>query len=303
MTQTEQQHRDAWAACRVDDVAQVARSWLDRPALTDLLAALGGPPVEDLKSLISWSSRTLDTRAGNERRAAPSTDWGEAWVSTLDAAAGRLGLLDTAPPQRDVYDAVIVLGGTTSGNRRRVALALQFLRAIDRRIVVGLGAERILSASEYSSDPDSRDETTEWENLRRNLDGQFGPLMTCALETGGMGVAHWRDEQLQDSVGRGFRLLVAPSQDQSRRANTADSIDFFLRRIPLDLRRSVLLLTSAIYAPYQFLAVAPAVLRAGAHSVELVGTPTAKALDHRRHAQQIAQEVHSTLRAAYDLLA
>ena len=73
--------------------------------------------------------------------------------------------------------------------------------------------------------------------------------------------------------GTNIRVLVAPSSSAHRRANTSDSLTFLLDRVPLVRRRHVLIITSAIYAPYQSFAGAPVVLSDGADHVELVGIP------------------------------
>lgn len=73
-------------------------------------------------------------------------------------------------------------------------------------------------------------------------------------------------------------------------------------RIPLVRRRHVLVITSAIYVPYQFFAGAPVLLSDGADHVELVGTPTGTDGDTSLRAQRIAQEIHAAVRTATTIL-
>jgi hypothetical protein len=64
----------------------------------------------------------------------------------------------------------------------------------------------------------------------------------------------------------------------------------------------VLLLSSAIYTPFQFFRIAPELLSAETLRVEFVGIPTDKGVDRRTLAQRLAQETHATIHAATDLL-
>lgn len=92
--------------------------------------------------------------------------------------------------------------------------------------------------------------------------------------TGDAGEIFWQDQEYHTAAGRSLRVLVAPSSSTHRRANTSDGLTFLLGRIPSEQRNHVLIITSSIYAPCQFLAGAPIVLSDGAEHVELVGTST-----------------------------
>jgi hypothetical protein len=64
----------------------------------------------------------------------------------------------------------------------------------------------------------------------------------------------------------------------------------------------MLIITSAIYAPYQFFVGAPIALSDGAERVELVGTPTSADGNTKLLAQRIGQEIHGALNTAAKLL-
>jgi hypothetical protein len=81
------------------------------------------PPIRDCEALVEWSRRILDTRRGAERRDAIPTTWTPEHIRELLSAAGPLGLLHTAAPCRAAYDMTVLLGGATTGNRLRTALA------------------------------------------------------------------------------------------------------------------------------------------------------------------------------------
>lgn len=295
----------AWVSGNQVDVLRCAARWLESAALRRLTAALDGPDrsTRDLEALAEWSARALDTRRGAERWDAVPTTWTAGRTRALLAAAGPLGLLDTAAPCRTSYQTTVLLGGATTGNRLRTALARDLAsRGTDLGMLVAATAERALSDHEHASDPDSVADRTEWANLLRYLADAFGPLHPGASMTGGTGSASWQDHEFDTATGTSLRVLVAPSSSAHRRANTSDGLTFLLDRIPLARRRHVLIITSAIYAPYQFFAGAPVVLSDGAEHVELVGTHTGTNGDTNLLAQRIAQEVHAAVNAATTIL-
>lgn len=252
---------------------------------------------------MEWSSSVLDTRRGAERRDTIPTTWTMEQIRGLLSAAGPLGLLETAAPCRASYDITVLLGGATTGNRLRTALARDLAgRGVDLGMLVAATADRALSDHEYASDPDSVGDRTEWANLLRYLADVFGPLRAGTAATGGTVGAAWQDHEFDTVMGMKLRVLVAPSSSAYRRANTSDSLTFLLGRIPVVRRRHVLVITSAIYAPYQFFAGAPIVLSDGAAHLELVGTPTGTDGDTNLLAQRIAQEVHAAVNSATTIL-
>jgi hypothetical protein len=141
-------------------------------------------------------------------------------------------------------------------------------------------------------EPGSANDRTEWRNLLRHVDNTFGLLPSYR---------HVKTEHRPDSLltrtGMHVRLLVAPSI-RGRRPTTSQQLLYLGRRIPRANRRSILLVTSAIYAPYQFFVGAPPVLAEGTDHAELIGTPTGMYGDMRRIAQRIGQEVHAAIDAA-----
>lgn len=294
-----------WVAANSADVLCTAQRWLESAALQRLTAALGGPGLaaRDFTALTRWSADILDTRRGAERRDAIPTTWTADQSRALLSAAGPLGLLESAEPRRSSYGITVLLGGATTGNRLRAALARDLLsRGVDLGMLVAVTAERALSDHEHATDPDSVADRTEWSHLFRCLADAFGPLRAGPAITGGAGSTAWQDQEFDTTAGRNLRLLVAPSRSVHRRANTSDGLAFFLTRIPPAQRRHILIITSAIYAPYQFFLGAPIVSSDGAEHVELVGTPTGTDGDTNLLTQRIAQEIHAALNAATKLL-
>lgn len=283
----------AWLAVDAADAAAHARTWLASPALRALAETLGGPSTDATEELLRWSETLFDTRRGVERRDALAVTWDRAHVDAILTAAGPLGLLNTAGPQRDSYDATLLLGGTTTGNRMRTRLAASLAsQRVHLGLIAGVTAERTIGPREHETEPESVADATEWRHLLRCIEESFGPLTSKRT-------LDWREQRFSTSAGQPVRVLVAPPIAARARATTADGIRFFLDRVDAS---STLLVTSAIYAPYQYFAVAPLLIEGGVRHVELIGTPTAADADRRRLAQRIAQEIHAALRAAAALI-
>jgi hypothetical protein len=274
-----------WVAERRADVVACATTWGGSDDLRALVSALGGPATATLRELAKWSAATLDTRKGAERRDMAPVELSDAHVRALLTAAGPLGLLETASPQERAYDATLLLGGATTGNRLRSKLAARLSAdGVDLGLLALVSSDRPIGAREHESDPDSQQDATEWQHLLRAVAAELGPLERVACE-----------EEFHAPGVRRVRLLVAPGAAPNTRATTADGIRYFLEHVVVP---SVLLVTSAIYAPYQFFAVAPLLLDGGCSRVELVGTPTATDGDQPSLAQRVAQEIHAALTAA-----
>jgi hypothetical protein len=62
--------------------------------------------------------------------------------------------------------------------------------------------------------------------------------------------------------------------------------------------QSALVITSAIYAPYQFFAAVGQLLTAGLGHAELTGTPTSTGGAPLLLAQRLGQEIHAAITAA-----
>jgi hypothetical protein len=264
-----------WVARRLDYVRDCRRQWLAVPALVDVVRCFSGPAyrgtMDDVPALVEWSRTTLDSRGDGERQAAPSSTFSREQVETLIASAGPLGLLETPPPALKQYDIAAVLGGTAVGNALRTDYITRALAAgLQCRLVVGLGGTRRLTDDERHAEPSAMSHATEIEHL--------GRLLHERLE----GHAH-------------LLTLTAPSSRPGHRADTADAIRHLVASTPPQGRRSVLGITSSVYVPYQYFVIAPRLLSAGSHRVEIVGTRTSTEVDRRLLAQRLAQEIHSAL--------
>jgi hypothetical protein len=289
----------AWVARSAMEVRGIAHSWLAVPELHALIDAVGGLDASlasDREALRGWSSTHLDTRGHAERRDAPAATIPVSVRTPLIDAAHALGLLATSDASASYYQAIIVLGGATTGNALRTELAARVAQKTAGWTLVGLTSDRALTAAEHQSDPDSRGDHVEWANLLRQIRTYIGSL-SQETEKGVGGELGFTTVDRQK-----VRILIAPRQSHGRRPTTAQQLNFFCRRTPATDRHSVLLITNAIYAPYQFFAGATVLLENGSQQVELIGTRTTVDTTRDLIYQRIAQEIHSAILAATDII-
>jgi hypothetical protein len=289
---------EAWVAETPAAVCARANRWITSGVLASLVAELGGPSESaTVSDLVAWSEMTLDTRGGRERHEVEPLTWTSRWIDALIAAGEPLGMMRTPGPKRPSYDATFILGGTALGNHLRMLLAAELgHEGIGLGTLIVLTADRPLTGNEAAHA--ARGERTESENALRNLRDEFGPFSSTGPV---LSVNGGRDQALMTDDGRAAKVLVAARPANSVRASTADAVRFALERIAAGEREHVLILSSAIYAPFQFFRVAPLLLSAGTRYVELVGTPTDVTADRRPLAQRIAQETHAAIHAAVDM--
>jgi hypothetical protein len=282
-----------WRATTTGEVLSIAHNWLSSSTLITVLMAFGfdGDPSDEVRRLSEWSWNILDTRGGSERHLASDVEFQDDQIDALISAAGPLGLLSTRKATKSEYDVVIVLGGTSKGNLRRARLAKHLIDnevAISR--LVGLATDRTLTPAETRKGLLASRGDTESAHLER----VFHTLFSTDDDATSTDNFNYRSNGYTNSQMI-IETLVAPPSAHGSRANTASAIEYLSRLIGESERESVLIVTSAIYAPYQFLITAPILLNTGSKSLELIGTETPVDGSRSRLAQQIAQEIHSAI--------
>jgi hypothetical protein len=293
----------AWVAHELLDVHRRARQWIESSALNVLVEAMGGPVGGSIEEVEAWALSNLDTRGGLERRDAPRARLNPEIVEQLIRAAGPLGLLNARDPELRAYDCVVVLGGATTGNELRTAFVKDLIdRGLRTGVVCGLAAHRTFSPSERDEALAEVGIDTEWKHLLHCFNRAFGPLESEVSPAGGVVSASELDRCYRGEGNQALRFLVAPSPSDPSRANTSDSVAFFLERHSTNLPQNILFVTSAIYVPYQFFAVAARLVNRGICHVEFTGTPTSVSGDRGLLAQRVAQEIQSTVASVAELL-
>jgi hypothetical protein len=247
--------------------------WLETPSLRELVEVFGGsPPNEtDLVALSKWYldfSDCWDFRSRQGQAFDKKVGEGARWLLSNDelskeqeelalSTALKLGLRDNSEPSRDRFDYVWVLGGAKLSCLLRCRLAAQTIQQAgdSPKSAVLLASTRPIG--------DAEREAT--DSYAPNAETEFDLFVAAAQREFGVGSA-FEEESYDDSENannswkvrkysvQGFDvyIIAAPSSDPlKRRANSADTYEFFFQRFSAPESSSILLTTSQIYVPYQ----------------------------------------------------
>jgi hypothetical protein len=207
--------------------------WAASEAMRALVTAYGSSlPEVGTDDLLAWldafSGEHWDfRRAGRVERdqvRAPIFDAG--LTALIGAAATALGMVEPAPPPRREYDHLVILGGLGRACLQRTQYAAELVRsgAVTVSEVAALGSFRPLDEAE------------------KQLPGLAGAGYEVDAMKAGARIAGLPD----------IHVLAAPSSEPGkRRANTADTYEFWAGRVRLRACDRVLVVTSPIYVPFQ----------------------------------------------------
>lgn len=309
---------------RVQQMYKTLDGWLRSPALADLVARFGSEAPAHLTTpklgawLLDFSER-WDFRQLQQGTLAEDTGERSRWLITdtsltesqrdvIQAAARELGLIGVEFPKKNAYDFVWVLGGARLSNllRPRFAAHLVADHALRCGAIALLAAARPVSSTERpATDTYAPEAETEFDLINRGAEIAFN--MPHAFT----------EERHDDAKNTNQSWIIrrygaigdfppilsmsAPSSaPQMRRANSADTYEFFFRHVQVHAGSSLLLITSQIYVPYQQLeAIRTVALR---HDVvlETVGFPLEWSGDLQGMNQpgNYLQEIRSTIQSA-----
>ncbi len=301
-----------------------ARAAIEGWATSEPIAALvdafggtvpGGDAEETLASLDAFSEAHWDFRKGAERNLAMRKDFDPETDLLVHDAARALGLIDPLPPRHDAYDHVLILGGLVRACLVRPQHARALLdNGLSAGEVTALGAFRPLRGDEFelAEQAGLGDVANEIEAMEAGVRRAFGlgePAATDGVDDAENPNRSWRvSTYAADHTP--VTLVAAPTRDPARRANTPDTYAYWATEIARLAQRPgqrVLLVTSAIYVPFQHAhAIRMLNLPYGAH-VDTVGVDTSlipdPSLSQRFTAANYLQEIRSTVRAMRGLLA
>lgn len=285
--------------CGADAVAVVHGAilkWIDSEPFRMLTGAFHWPNtstlpfVERLRMLErlsdEWDFRRRATETEATTSGAAGARWGsptqllaEPLRSTVMAAAAALGLTAATLPRHREYCEILVLGGA------RLSCLLRARRAIELRrdgLVEGnialLGSERPVAESERdATDSYAPGAQTEVDLFYAALEYLLGSGLTAADgETFDSPEPNlrWRIHRFRTEDLGTITITSAPSREpELRRANSADTYEFYVDRVGVEPRSRVLLVTSQQYVPYQQMEALRVLCVPKSLRVETIGFP------------------------------
>lgn len=272
-------------------IEEAVRDWVCHPAFTALVGSFGGPRQQtDLASYLEALERfstVWDFRGGQERNLARSLKASKEGEEQIFATARILGMREGFErPRADEYDHCLILGGLVRACVIRPAWAAELAKTgIRFGDVTALGGVRPLGGDEPSiaSAVAMSDVVDEFQAMDAGLRRAFGvagdPVAdgkNDPSEPNGSWIVH--RYQLKDLP---LSVVAAPSsQPHLRRANTGDSYAWWAKNVAkLTADHRILLVTSAIYVPFQHADAVRMLAAAYDCAVETVGVPAGWTID------------------------
>ena len=310
-------------------VGQVSRmplpAWGDRAKYSDLvvsdllqfasdatfrgfLAELGGRSLpQDNHEVLAISSELAglhDLRRGTERDGIVVSE-SISIPRFLDAFGERLGMYEDHLPELEHYDHLLILGGTATSNRLRVAWALKLLAS-----VVSAGSITLLGTSRPLSDRERELERTHWREPHANeyavlcemLENHAAVAKVNEKITGTgrslQAITEWRSTKYGS-----IQSLCAPSsQPSERRANTGDCLSTWARITNPKENERILLVTTSIYASYQHFTAVRELGLPFQCSIFTIGNTFNSDVNITYHAGNYLQEAFANCDSAWQLL-
>ncbi|HEY8913203.1 hypothetical protein [Lacisediminihabitans sp.] len=296
-------------------------SWASSTALGELVAAFGGSTAalqsDRLQSdrllggrlqgdrlldyLETFSADHWDFRAGRERNLAEKVTLTPEQDALILSRARALGLAGREQPSLPRYDTVLMTGGMIRAGIVKPRFVAELLeRGLEARRVVFLGGFRAFVGDELElATALGLRVGDEFAAMVAGMELAFGPLgepEVAERMTDNPNLS-WREYSWSTPSAR-LSVIAAPSADPTRRANSVDTYRFWARERRGASERSVLLVTTPVYVPYQGTAAVEILGLEHGLAVETVGV-SASANDLGEYSQPFLPRHHlQELRAA-----
>ena len=247
-------------------------------------------------------STAKDLKTGETARwLISNSNLNEMQMTAAVKTAEKLGMVNGQAPSDKNYDAILVLGGARMSClfRMRYAKKLCDSYGIRAKEIVGLTGMRLISDSERSAT----------DTYAVEAETEFDLMCEAAKNVFGLKVEESREGELLDSLNCSWAIaryknripitiVAAPSlEPEKRRANTADTFQFWREQRKAEEENSALLVTSQIYVPYQQLEAVRILGIPYGYNLETVGFPKewSAGMQGLQTAVNYLQEIRSVL--------
>jgi len=314
--------------CAVADLNNHIHAWLYSDELGDIVRSFGGTFPHSLtlhkqaEWLLSFSDRwdyrniqkkTHDEKTGeNARWQINSSEITEEQKSAVRKGIYQLGLIGIQTPVEKEFDYIIALGGARFSclYRPRYMHDLIFRQEIKTEAAVLLSGMRPVSESErIVTNTYAANAVTEYDLINSGAEQSFGLPKNYREEVYHNENPHksWAVRTYDSLNGTIplFSISGPSSQPEKRRANSADTYKFFLKKFHVEPGQKLLLVTSQIYVPYQQLEAIRTLALPNRLYIETVGFPVkwSGQLQGMMESANYLQEIRSTIQAINRYLA
>ncbi len=320
MGNTFQFHEDS----SVGSITRQIEDWISEPDFVALLSSFGKAEIKEklLRNRISeliefssiWDFRGRQKKKGsnnaeNARWTVEDYGFNRQQIEKIMVTAEKLGLLGCFMPLKKRYDYILVLGGARMSCLFRMKYAKQICEQFGVKVksIIGLaGMREVMDSEREATDTYALGAKTEFDLMRSAFTHVFGEIELREKEESvnpNLNLS-WQKETYY-AANMDVVLLAAPSSEpERRRANTSDTFSFFMEQLQVEEKRSILLVTSQIYVPYQQLEAIRMLGVPYQHSLETIGYPNewSAKLHGLQKPENYLQEIRSVLQSAGRLL-
>lgn len=252
-----------------------------------------------------WDFRKRQANGG-ERWNVSNDDTAEKSKDVIMNCASQLGLVDCAHPL-EAPDFILPLGGARLANLERAKCAREMgdlFRDFPFSIVALSGKRPINEVelpyiSEYAPNA-----LNEFDAINKGLEKAFDLSQDEYCETDyitkNLNLQWSRRKYSEKYFGHEIYSLAAPSSDPSRRANSLDTFEYFMRIFDVRPGQRLLLVTSCIYVPFQLLKFIPISIEKNI-VVDCVGVSAKQKGTQFSKASNYLQEIKAAVNAIYHL--
>lgn len=311
-----------WEKYYTNDYKNMLIAWFTSEELQKLVHSFGGIiPIEQstdivLQWLLSFSevwdyrgkqSKAIDSKTGEKARWMISQEnLTEEQKLCIEQVADALGLRKVQIPQLEQYDYIIALGGARMSCLYRTKyayhLARQYLKNTGELFLLS-SMRKIADSEREATDTYAPHAVTEYDLMNRAIEEDIGLIYEeseCCHEDSNPNKSWCIKNMVDEILGIHIESLAAPSSDENRRANSADTYQFFMECIKKRENLSVLLVTSQIYVPYQHIEAVRMLGLKYRMNIDTVGFPTewnSNNIQGMLQYENYLQEIRSALQA------
>ena len=253
-------------------------SFMESDALSGICSLLGCTP--DSLGTIFGARKTVNGKVVEEQDIKSRSDL-EEFRYELYPLLRELGALDISEPLNDDCSRIIILGGSLNACNIRALRAPSLVNG-NTLSIDGIACYRPVNPAERVS-----------SKFSSACETEFGVMAEAVANAFGLDPLEYEDDFASDrnlnSVscirtfqdapdGRVYRVFAAPSTEPHlRRADTFDSLDFYLRKQPLSASEKLLFITGNRYCNRQFIQLASKMLSSGCRAgFDIIGCQSSR---------------------------
>lgn len=294
---------------RIDELFHEIDRWVSSEELTELVFLFGGRvdpslPLNEKIQYLNNFANVWDYRNGKERWDVYDNSFAKTNENKIMPLIEKLGLRGITEPCEEP-DYILPLGGARLSNLYRCQYAAEIYAKYNKENikVVALSGKRVInpevegkSIEQYA--PGAK---TEFDAINKGLEQAFN-LEEGNFEEDSYNNTNpnlcWAIRKYKDA--RKIYSIAAASPNPARRANSMDTFEFFMKKFNINEGDKLLLVTSTIYVPFQYLKFMQLALENNLY-IDCVGVPDKKTDRQFSNTSNYLQETKAAINAIHTL--